>query len=129
MREVWAAAESLDRSGQTEAAAALRAAAGGLDEWRRDVVRRTGDALAVHHDIRNALTGILGNAQLLQMGQAVALPGVRKRLDSVVREAERIRDLTERLHHARAELLDAGDETVVRKEPEADADPRSGEAA
>jgi len=68
------------------------------------VVRRAGAALAAHHDIRNALTGVLGNAQLLLMGPAAELPGVRRRLESLTREAERIRDLAETLGQARQEL-------------------------
>lgn len=75
-----------------------------LDAWEAGVVRRAGAALAAHHDIRNALTGVMGNAQLLLMGPAADLPGVRRRLESLTREAERIRDLAETLGRARLEL-------------------------
>jgi signal transduction histidine kinase len=77
---------------------------GRLEVPDADLMRRVNAALAVHHDIRNALTGVLGNAQLLLMGPAADLPGVRRRLESLIHEAERIRDLTDTLGQARLEL-------------------------
>ena len=97
-------ARGLEGRGETDAAREARLLAEGLDAWEAAVVRRAGAALAAHHDIRNALTGVLGNAQLLLMGPAAELPGVRRRLESLTREAERIRDLAETLGRARQEL-------------------------
>ena len=98
----------LEGRGEHEAAERVRALADHLVEWEARVTRQAGDALAVHHDIRNALTGVLGNAQLVLMGPGADVPGVRRRLESLVHEAERIKDITDRLHQARAELLASG---------------------
>ncbi|NOT34307.1 MAG: hypothetical protein HOP12_09080 [Candidatus Eisenbacteria bacterium] len=54
--------------------------------WNADVANR----LRVHHDINNALVGVSGNAQLLMMGPAGRTPGVRERLEVVLRESQRI---------------------------------------
>jgi signal transduction histidine kinase len=129
LRAARAAADSLEQAGHAEPANALRGAVAELELWHRELMRRTGEALGVHHDMRNALTGILGNAQLLQMGPAVEQPGVRKRLDSIVREAERIRDLTERLHQARADLLTDGNDTEPANDSNTETDLPSTEAA
>ena len=61
--------------------------------------------LAVHHDVNNALTGVLGNAQLLLMGPAADLPGVRKRLQTLLVEAERIRDVAAKMRDLRRDLM------------------------
>jgi signal transduction histidine kinase len=98
----------LEGRGENEAAGRVRALADHLIEWESQVTRQAGDALAVHHDIRNALTGVLGNAQLVLMGPGADVPGVRRRLESLVHEAERIKDITDRLHQARAGLLSSG---------------------
>lgn len=95
----------LESGGQPEAAGRVRALAEHLIEWEAEVTRQATEALAVHHDIRNALTGVLGNAQLVLMGPGAEVPGVRRRLESLVHEAERIKDITDRLHQARAGLL------------------------
>jgi signal transduction histidine kinase len=95
----------LDSNGQPEAAERVRVLADHLIEWEAEVTRQASEALAVHHDIRNALTGVLGNAQLVLMGPGAEVPGVRRRLESLVHEAERIKDITDRLHQARAGLL------------------------
>jgi signal transduction histidine kinase len=77
---------------------------GRLDMPDAELMRRVNAALAVHHDIRNALTGVLGNAQLLLMGPAAHSRQVRRRLESLIHEAERIRDLTDTLGQVRLEL-------------------------
>jgi signal transduction histidine kinase len=97
-------ARDLEARGEGGAARRAHELADRLGEWEAGVVRRAGAALAAHHDIRNALTGVLGNAQLLLMGPAAEVPGARRRLESLTREAERIRDLAERLGRARLEL-------------------------
>jgi len=98
----------LEEGGQPEAAERVRVLADHLIEWEVQVTRQATEALAVHHDIRNALTGVLGNAQLVLMGPGAEVPGVRRRLESLVHEAERIKDITDRLHQARAGLLASG---------------------
>ena len=98
----------LQSRGDSEGAERVRALADHLIEWEAEVIRQAGEALAVHHDIRNALTGVLGNAQLVLMGPGADVPGVRRRLESLVHEAERIKDITDRLHQARAGLLASG---------------------
>ena len=72
--------------------AALRLAAE-TDELRRTLF----ESLAVNHDINNALVGVYGNAQLLGMGPAAATPGVKERLEVILREAQRIKEATQRL--------------------------------
>ena len=100
-------AEWLEGKNQPEAAERVRALSDHLIEWEARVTRQVGEALAVHHDIRNALTGVLGNAQLVLMGPGAEVPGVKRRLESLIHEAERIKDITDRLHRARADLLAA----------------------
>ena len=107
-REAAELADWLANGGQPEAAERVRALADRLVEWEAQVTRQASEALAVHHDIRNALTGVLGNAQLVLMGPGADVPGVRRRLESLVHEAERIKNITDRLHQARAELLASG---------------------
>src|SRR5262245_48091586 len=107
--EAAAIAEWLESNGQPEAAERVRGLADHLIEWEAQVTRQVGEALSVHHDIRNALTGVLGNAQLVLMGPGADVPGVKRRLESLVHEAERIKDITDRLHRARADLLAPGD--------------------
>lgn len=97
-------AEGLERRGDEEGARQARDLAEALAAWEAGVVRHAAAALGAHHDIRNALTGVLGNAQLMLMGPAAELPGARRRLESLTREAERIRDLAEGLGRARMEL-------------------------
>ncbi|HEV8481714.1 MAG TPA: histidine kinase dimerization/phospho-acceptor domain-containing protein [Candidatus Eisenbacteria bacterium] len=106
--EAAALATWLDAAGQSEGAARARALASHLEDWEAHLVSRATEALAVHHDIRNALTGVLGNAQLVLMGPGAEVPGVKRRLESLVHEAERIKDITDRLHQARAGLLASG---------------------
>jgi len=95
----------LREKGDTEAAERADAVAAAVVEWEVSILRTAGDALGVHHDIRNALTGVLGNAQLVLMGAGADAPGVRRRLESLVHEAERIRDMTDRLSKARTGFL------------------------
>jgi len=98
----------LEGQGQMEAAERVRALASRLEDWEAHLVSHVGEALAVHHDIRNALTGVLGNAQLVLMGPGAEVPGVKRRLETLVHEAERIKDISDRLHQARAGLLASG---------------------
>jgi nitrogen-specific signal transduction histidine kinase len=51
----------------------------------------------VHHEINNASVGVRGNAQLMLMQPAGQAPGVRERLEVVLRESGRIQEATVRL--------------------------------
>jgi signal transduction histidine kinase len=98
----------LTASGQAAHAGELRAA---LDAWSDDQRRweeRLSQLLGVHHEINNALVGVRGNAQLLLMDPAVQSPGVRERLDTVLRESGRIRDAAARLRELKATIHGTG---------------------
>ena len=100
--------EALVVAGQRDHAEELRAA---LDAWQEDQKRweaRLGQLLGVHHEINNALVGVRGNAQLLLMDPAVQSPGVRERLDTVLRESGRIRDAAVRLRELKATIHGTG---------------------
>jgi signal transduction histidine kinase len=64
--------------------------------------------LSVNHDINNALVGVVGNAQLLGLGPAAALPGVKDRLDVIARESNRIKQATLKLSELKQALLIEG---------------------
>ena len=72
----------------------------GQQDWTGAVARQ----LTVHHDINNALVGVRGNAQLLMMGPAALTPGVRERLEVVLRESDRIREAAQRINALKAAL-------------------------
>ena len=72
----------------------------GQQDWTGAVARQ----LTVHHDINNALVGVRGNAQLLMMGPAASTPGVRERLEVVLRESDRIREAAQRINALKAAL-------------------------
>lgn len=97
-------AETLDRSGEADAAAALRALVadwwGEQESWNT----RVREVLGVHHEINNALVGVRGNAQLMLMNTAGLAPGVRERLEVVLRESGRIQEATARLRDLKAVL-------------------------
>jgi nitrogen-specific signal transduction histidine kinase len=91
-----ALADALDAK-SPEAAAELRAV---LEHWWADQLEwngRIAASLGVHHEINNALVGVRGNAQLVMIGPAGQQPGVRERLEVVIRESERIQQAAARL--------------------------------
>lgn len=92
-----AIAVTLEQSGQTSQAQTLRDTlaqwAREQDEWNQQVC----EILGVHHEINNALVGVRGNAQLMLMQSAGQAPGVRERLEVVLRESSRIQESTGRL--------------------------------
>ena len=102
-----AQAEALE-PGSPEAAASLR---GAIEDWwqaQRDWDLQAARLLGLHHDINNALVGVRGNAQLLMLGPAGGQPGVKERLEVVIRESERIQEAAARLRGLKAALdLDA----------------------
>ncbi len=99
------------RAGDAEAAELadrLDAAALRLVEESDSLKRRLLASLSVNHDINNALVGVVGNAQLLGLGPAAALPGVKERLDVITRESNRIKQATLRLSELKQALLIEG---------------------
>ena len=72
--------------------------------WTRQLAwnARMADILGAHHEINNALVGIRGNAQLLLMNPAVQVPGIRERLEVVLRESGRIQEAAGRLRQLKA---------------------------
>lgn len=92
-----AEAESLAKAGDAAGAAALRAV---VEQWWQEQQAWNARALAllaVHHEINNALVGVRGNAQLLLMNPAVQQPGLRERLEVVLRESSRIQEAAGRI--------------------------------
>lgn len=92
-----AEAEALAAAGDATAAATLRAH---LARWWAEQQAwnaRLMTTLAVHHEINNALVGVRGNAQLLLMNPAAQVPGLRERLEVVLRESSRIQEAAGRI--------------------------------
>jgi len=97
-------ADALAAGGQEQLAAQLRQATEAWwraeEEWRA----RLAGVLRLHHDINNALVGVRGNAQLLMMGPAGDVPGVRDRLEVVIRETGKIQEAAGRLRELKSKL-------------------------
>ncbi len=70
------------------------------DEWNSQVR----ELLGVHHEINNALVGVRGNAQLMLMNPSGQAPGVRERLEVVLRESGRIQEAAARLRDLKTVL-------------------------
>lgn len=88
---------ALEARGDTAGAASLKAV---IDRWwesQQGWNARMNDVLGVHHEINNALVGVRGNAQLLLMNPAGQQPGIRERLEVVLRESGRIQEAAGRL--------------------------------
>ncbi len=93
-----------ERAGDTQAAASLRAI---VEDWwsEQDIWNaRVRETLGLHHEINNALVGVRGNAQLMLMNPAGLTPGVRERLEVVLRESGRIQEATVRLRDLKTVL-------------------------
>jgi signal transduction histidine kinase len=86
-----------------------------VESWESAWRRRVTEVLATHHEMNNALTGVFGNAQLVLLGPASEVPGVRQRLESLLKEAERLRDATAQLKALRQELQRAEEEAAIRQ--------------
>lgn len=97
-------AEGLRARGEDDLARQALDLAEHVECWERDLVGRVSAVLATHHDMNNALTGVFGNAQLVLLGPAAEVPGVRQRLETLLREAERLRLATAQLRELRHEL-------------------------
>lgn len=99
--ELLAVADAAHAAGDAIVAARLRAT---IERWWRDQDawnRAVGDRLRVHHEVNNALVGVSGNAQLLLMGPAGQMAGVRERLEVVLRESRRIQQAAGALRELR----------------------------
>ncbi len=97
-------ADALARDGHADAAAALRAT---LESWwseQRAWDEAAARVLGAHHDINNALVGVRGHAQLLMMGPVSQQPGVRDRLEVMLRESARIQEAAGRIRELRQAL-------------------------
>ena len=79
-----------------------------LAEESHALKRRLMTTLSINHDINNALVGVVGNAQLLGLGPAAALPGVKERLEVIARESNRIKHATLRLSELKQSLVIEG---------------------
>ena len=69
-------------------------------EWNGYLVELFG----AHHEINNALVGIRGNAQLIERSPVAGYPGVRERLEVMIRESQRIQEAVGRLRDAKIAL-------------------------
>lgn len=105
------AAELRTRAGDAEAARwadRIEEAGMRLAEESDALKRRLLTTLSINHDINNALVGVVGNAQLLGLGPAAALPGVKERLEVIARESNRIKHATLRLSELKQSLVIEG---------------------
>src|SRR5690242_10236849 len=86
----------------------LEGAAGRLAGDGDALKRRLLATLSLNHDINNALVGVVGNTQLLGLGPAGSLPGVKERLEVIAREANRIKVAAQKLSELKHTLLIEG---------------------
>ncbi len=91
-------------AGDAVAAAAIRAHLAVWWEEQRAWNARLLERLSVHHEINNALVGVRGNTQLLLMNPAAQQPGIRERLEVVLRESSRIQEAAGRIAELKAGL-------------------------
>lgn len=111
-RPPWAAlkerleaeADALANAGDAAGAESLRALVGGWWSEQQAWDARLMTVLGVHHEINNALVGVRGNAQLLMMNPATQQPGIRERLEVVLRESSRIQEAAGRIAELKAGL-------------------------
>jgi signal transduction histidine kinase len=99
-------ATQLADSGDVTGAAVLRTL---VESWWRDQQQwdaAVRDLLRANHEINNALVGVSGNAQLLLLGPVGQQPKVRERLQTVLRESERIERAAQRLQALKTSLSD-----------------------
>lgn len=98
------AAAALEAAGDTASAGALRQIVTAWSQEQDGWNARVCELLGVHHEINNALVGVRGNAQLMLMNPAGQAPGVRERLEVVLRESGRIQEAAARLRELKAVL-------------------------
>lgn len=102
-------AQTLEAGGLPDTASELRREVDAWTAGQRAWNERLLGLLEVHHDINNALVGVRGNAQLVMLGPGGQVPGVRDRMEVVIRESERIQQLAARLRQLKTALGDPGD--------------------
>lgn len=100
MMTALAAVEAKDEGGGRELREAIEAWWHAQQEWNGYLVELFG----AHHEINNALVGIRGNAQLIQRSPVAGHPGVRERLEVLIRESQRIQEAVGRLRDAKNAL-------------------------
>ena len=96
--------EAMAATGDTVGAAILHAL---VEAWWQEqqawdaALRQT---MMANHEINNALVGVSGNVQLLLMSAAGRQPGIRERLEVVLREAGRVERAARGLGERKAQL-------------------------
>ena len=99
-----AALEGIEAEGGGEKAQRLRKA---IEDWwsaQQHWNEYLSQLFGIHHEVNNALVGIRGNAQLIQRSAAAGQPGVRERLEVVIRESQRIQEAMARIRDAKIAL-------------------------
>jgi signal transduction histidine kinase len=99
-----ALAEERRNAGDEIGAARLRAV---VEVWWNAQCAWTAEAVAtlrLHHEVNNALVGVSGNAQLLMLGPAGRQPGVRERVETILRESRRIEEAVRHLRALRVAI-------------------------
>jgi len=99
-----AALDDMEVEGGEERAEPLRKA---IEDWwsaQQQWNEYLSQLFGVHHEVNNALVGIRGNAQLIQRSAAAGHPGVRERLEVVIRESQRIQEAMGRIRDAKIAL-------------------------
>jgi signal transduction histidine kinase len=96
--------EALAATGDAPGAAILNAL---VESWWQeqqlwDAALR--QAMMANHEINNALVGVSGNIQLLLMSAPGRQPGIRERLEVVLREAGRVERAARSLGERKAQL-------------------------
>jgi signal transduction histidine kinase len=99
-----AQAAALEQAGQADAAGALRETVGAWWKEQSAWDDRFARVLGVHHDINNALVGVRGHTQLLMMSPVAQQPGVRERLEVMLRESARIQEAAARIRELKQSL-------------------------
>jgi len=103
-RRLLERADALDRSGDPAGAATLRQM---VESWWNEQQawdEALREALMANHEINNALVGVSGNVQLLMMSPVGQQPGVRERLQVILRETERVERASRNLGETKAQL-------------------------
>ena len=99
-----AALEGIEAEGGGDKVERLRKA---IEDWwsaQQTWNEHLSQLFGMHHEINNALVGIRGNAQLIQRSAAGEHPGVRERLEVVIRESQRIQEAMGRIRDAKITL-------------------------
>jgi nitrogen-specific signal transduction histidine kinase len=97
-------ADAREKAGDADTAAAQRRAVDQRWDEQQSWNSQVRDVLGLHHEINNALVGVRGNTQLMLMNPAGHPPGVREKLEVVLRESGRIQEATARLRDLKAVL-------------------------